>query len=127
MVSEDDLADFIKLTLPKQVDCGVTDATIGCFAAYIPRIMGYNTLQPHQARTLLGSCPSLPSHIHCHLQTIHKAISVGVSLQGYFAWSLMDNFERAHSYGNALDQAMQITQAKAHTQSQCPLLPTGNP
>ncbi|MCJ7624877.1 MAG: GH1 family beta-glucosidase [Anaerolineaceae bacterium] len=39
------------------------------------------------------------SYIQRHLQMVHKAISVGVPLQGYFAWSLMDNFEWAHGYG----------------------------
>lgn len=33
-----------------------------------------------------------------HLIAAHRAISQGVPLSGYFAWSLMDNFEWAHGY-----------------------------
>ena len=33
-----------------------------------------------------------------HLRACHQAISAGVPLRGYFAWSLMDNFEWAHGY-----------------------------
>lgn len=34
-----------------------------------------------------------------HLRTCHAAIEAGVPLEGYFAWSLMDNFEWAWGYG----------------------------
>ena len=33
-----------------------------------------------------------------HLRAAHRAISEGVDLRGYFAWSLMDNFEWAHGF-----------------------------
>ncbi len=33
-----------------------------------------------------------------HLQAAHRAIEAGVPLQGYFVWSLLDNFEWAHGY-----------------------------
>jgi len=33
-----------------------------------------------------------------HLFWVHRAISEGVSVQGYFYWSLLDNFEWAHGW-----------------------------
>jgi len=33
-----------------------------------------------------------------HLRACHEAIAAGVPLAGYFAWSLMDNFEWAYGY-----------------------------
>ncbi len=38
------------------------------------------------------------SYLERHLQACHRAISAGVPLAGYFAWSLMDNFEWAFGY-----------------------------
>jgi len=34
-----------------------------------------------------------------HLGQVHAAIADGVPVAGYFAWSLLDNFEWAHGYG----------------------------
>ena len=36
------------------------------------------------------------AYLHSHLAACHRAIQAGVPLQGYFQWSLMDNFEWAH-------------------------------
>jgi beta-glucosidase len=38
-------------------------------------------------------------YIDLHLRTCHAAIEAGIPLEGYFAWSLMDNFEWAWGYG----------------------------
>ena len=34
-----------------------------------------------------------------HLAQVHQAMEDGVPVEGYFAWSLLDNFEWAHGYG----------------------------
>lgn len=44
----------------------------------------------HDARRL--------DYLRTHLEACHRAIAAGVRLEGYFAWSLMDNFEWAHGY-----------------------------
>jgi beta-glucosidase len=38
------------------------------------------------------------SYFKSHLEMVHNAIQIGVPVKGYFAWSLMDNFEWAYGY-----------------------------
>jgi len=38
------------------------------------------------------------SYLRAHLTALHQAIADGVPVRGYFAWSLLDNFEWAHGY-----------------------------
>jgi beta-glucosidase len=38
------------------------------------------------------------AYLRGHLQAAQEAIAAGVPLHGYFAWSLLDNFEWAHGY-----------------------------
>lgn len=42
--------------------------------------------------------PQRTSFIRKHLHEVAKAISHGVPVEGYFVWSLFDNFEWAHGY-----------------------------
>jgi beta-glucosidase len=38
------------------------------------------------------------AYLDAHLRACHQAITDGVPLRGYFAWSLLDNFEWAWGY-----------------------------
>jgi len=38
------------------------------------------------------------AYLESHLAAAADAIADGIPLRGYFAWSLMDNFEWAHGY-----------------------------
>ncbi|WP_153061544.1 family 1 glycosylhydrolase, partial [Escherichia coli] len=38
------------------------------------------------------------SYLQRHLVALRQAIAAGVPVQGYFAWSLLDNFEWAEGY-----------------------------
>ena len=42
--------------------------------------------------------PLRVSYLRKHLGAIHEAIGKGVNLKGYFAWSLLDNFEWGQGY-----------------------------
>jgi beta-glucosidase len=42
--------------------------------------------------------PRRTSYVHRHLVAVHAAIASGVPVKGWFAWSLLDNFEWAHGY-----------------------------
>jgi beta-glucosidase len=38
------------------------------------------------------------AYLRDHVAQVHRAIADGVPVRGYFAWSLLDNFEWAHGY-----------------------------
>lgn len=43
--------------------------------------------------------PERWDYIDAHLRAVHTAMAAGVDVRGYFAWSLLDNFEWAYGYG----------------------------
>ena len=43
--------------------------------------------------------PDRIDYLHGHLGAVADAIADGADIRGYFAWSLLDNFEWAHGYG----------------------------
>jgi beta-glucosidase len=42
--------------------------------------------------------PLRVAYLRDHLRAVGRAIAAGVDVRGYFAWSLLDNFEWAHGY-----------------------------
>ena len=42
----------------------------------------------------------MPANSRAHLTTAFEAIQAGAPLRGYFAWSLMDNFQWSHGFSN---------------------------
>jgi beta-glucosidase len=54
--------------------------------------------------------------LQIHLNAVHKSISKGVNVQGYFAWSLLDNFEWAFGY----DERFGIVHVDFETQKRTP-------
>jgi beta-glucosidase len=43
--------------------------------------------------------PLRTAYFRDHLRAVHDAIALGVDMRGYFAWSLLDNFEWSAGYG----------------------------
>lgn len=60
--------------------------------------------------------PERISYLHGYLQAAAAAIREGVNLQGYFVWSLMDNFEWAEGYGKRFG----LVHIDYHTQARIP-------
>jgi beta-glucosidase len=54
--------------------------------------------------------------LHDHVLSMHRAIEAGVPVAGYFAWSLMDNYEWGYGY----TQRFGITWVDYATQQRVP-------
>jgi len=53
--------------------------------------------RPSAAGAMLEDTPRV-SYFREHLRAAHRAIAAGVPLRGYFAWSLLDNYEWSFGY-----------------------------
>jgi beta-glucosidase len=42
--------------------------------------------------------PLRVAYLHGHIRAVHEARAAGADVQGYFAWSLLDNFEWSLGY-----------------------------
>jgi len=42
--------------------------------------------------------PERQDYLESHIDSVAQAVAEGVPVQGYFVWSLLDNFEWAHGY-----------------------------
>ncbi|MFB9993197.1 GH1 family beta-glucosidase [Deinococcus oregonensis] len=59
--------------------------------------------------------PARVEYIQQHLNAVREAITAGVDVRGYFAWSLMDNFEWAYGYGKRFGLVYVDYQTQART------------
>lgn len=68
------------------------------FPAYV--ITENGAAMPDEVRSANGAIDDQDrlSYYAGHLGAVHDAITDGVPVEGYFAWSLLDNFEWAHGY-----------------------------
>ncbi len=55
-------------------------------------------------------------YLRQYLKALHRAVEEGYQVQGYFLWSLLDNFEWSWGY----DRRFDITYIDYHTQERIP-------
>ncbi|MBX3063750.1 MAG: beta-glucosidase [Anaerolineae bacterium] len=60
--------------------------------------------------------PRRVKYLHDHFEAAHRAIMAGAPLNGYFVWSMMDNFEWAYGYAKRFG----ITYVDYETQKRIP-------
>lgn len=56
------------------------------------------------------------AYITDHVQQLHQSISEGMNIQGFFYWSLMDNYEWAFGY----DKRFGLVHVDFETQKRTP-------
>ncbi|MEO8578257.1 MAG: GH1 family beta-glucosidase [Gemmatimonadales bacterium] len=69
------------------------------------------------------------AYLKSHVKAVHDAVREGVPLRGYFAWSLLDNFERSHGYSKRfglihVDYATQQRTIKESGKLYCEIIAT---
>lgn len=67
----------------------------------LPILITENGMSAHDAVSLDGKVhdPNRVDYMHRYLLGLRRAAEEGVDVRGYFAWSLMDNYEWARGYG----------------------------
>ena len=71
--------------------------------------------------------PARVDYLDAHFRAAHRAIADGVDLRGYFVWSLLDNFEWAFGYSQALRaHPRRLRDARADAEGQRPLVRAGH-
>jgi beta-glucosidase len=53
---------------------------------------------PDEVRDGAVHDPDRLAYVAAHVSAVHDAIEAGADVRGYFAWSLLDNFEWAWGY-----------------------------
>ena len=62
--------------------------------------------------------PERQAFLAGHVEAIERAIADGVPVAGYFVWSLLDNFEWAHGYSQAVrDRLRRLPDAASGSRS----------
>ena len=66
--------------------------------------------------------PQRMDYLKTHLLQLQKAMEEGVPVQGYFLWTLMDNFEWAEGYRQRFGQFMWISRIKKERPNKAPII-----
>ncbi|MGZ8572199.1 MAG: family 1 glycosylhydrolase, partial [Actinomycetota bacterium] len=81
---------------------GLTDLLVGLHREYAPeRIMVTENGAAFEDEVGADGAvhdPERIAYLHDHVMAAHEALRAGVPLEGFFVWSLLDNFEWAEGY-----------------------------
>jgi beta-glucosidase len=99
---------------------GLTDILVRVYRDYAPKALyvtengsAFPDPLPHNG---IVEDPERTAYLEAHVAACETAITLGVPLKGYFAWSLMDNFEWAYGY----DKRFGIVYVDYETQERTP-------